>query len=415
MNIAVIGSGGREHAISWKLGQSSRAGTVYVLPGNGGTENNAPIAPNDFDGIKGFCEENNVELIFVGPEDPLANGIVDYFAGSAIRVFGPDKQAAQLEGSKIKAKQFMKKYGVATADFWLPADAEEIRQIAQELDGQAVVKYDGLAAGKGVFVCSSNTEVYEAVDEIHRRYGDGAPYLIERKMSGQELSVIAFTDGRNIKMLLPSQDHKPAYDGDKGPNTGGMGAYCPVPFFDEALKRKIEEEIVNPTLTGLQAEKYNYKGVIYFGLMITEDGPRLLEYNVRFGDPETEVILPALKTDLLELVLAALDGRLEQIEMEFNDGYYVDVVLASGGYPGSYKKGKEIHGLDNLSDGTLAFHAGTKRDNGRLVTTGGRVLNIVAHGKDLGTAIDTAYSECAKVHFEDMFYRKDIGKKGLLF
>ena len=339
---------------------------------------------------------------------------MDFFADSAIKVFGPDKRAAQMEGSKIWSKKFMKKNGVATADFWIPEDTFQIRAIAQEMDGQAVVKYDGLAAGKGVFVCSSTTEVYEAIDEIHRRYGADAPYLIERKMSGQEVSIIGFTDGKNIQLLQPSQDHKPAYDGDTGPNTGGMGAYCPVSFCDEKLLQQIREEIVDPTLAGIQSEGFTYKGVIYFGIMVTDDGPKLLEYNVRFGDPETEVLLPSLKSDLLDLTLASIDGTLADFEMEFNDGYFVDVVLASGGYPGSYEKGEEIHGLDKLPADALVFHAGTKRETGQLVTSGGRVLNLVGQGATLQQTIDSAYEILQQVHFDKMYFRKDIAQKGLL-
>ncbi len=413
MNIAVIGSGGREHAIAWKLAQSKNAGEVFVLPGNGGTKNNVPIAPTDFEAIKTFCSEKRVELIFVGPEDPLAQGIVDFFADSSVKVFGPDKQAAQMERSKIWSKQFMKRYGVSTADFWIPEDAFQIRAIAQEMNGQAVVKYDGLAAGKGVFVCSSTTEVYEAIDEIHHRYGADAPYLIERKMSGQEVSIIGFTDGKSIQLLQPSQDHKPAYDGDTGPNTGGMGAYCPVPFCDEALLAKIKETIVEPTLAGIQSEGFAYRGVLYFGIMVTDEGPYLLEYNVRFGDPETEVLLPSLKSDLLELTLACLDGTLADFKMEFHPGYFVDVVLASGGYPASYEKGKEIRGLDTLAKDALVFHAGTRRENGKLFTSGGRVLNLVGQGATLRQAIDAAYDMVRQVRFDKMYFRKDIAQKGL--
>jgi len=338
MNIAVIGSGGREHAIAWKLAQSAKADEVFVLPGNGSTQNNVPIVPTDFESIKQFCLDKKVELIFVGPEDPLAQGIVDFFADSAIRVFGPDKKAAQMEGSKIWSKQFMKRYGVATADFWIPEDTFQIRAIAQEMEGQAVVKYDGLAAGKGVFVCSSTTGIYEAIDEIHNRYGADAPYLIERKMSGQEVSIIGFTDGQTIQLLQPSQDHKPAFDGDSGPNTGGMGAYCPVPFCDAALLEKISETIVQPTLRGIQSEGFAYRGVLYFGIMVTEDEPKLLEYNVRFGDPETEVLLPSLQSDLLDLTLACLNGTLADFQMDFHDGYFVDVVLLPAAIPVPMKR-----------------------------------------------------------------------------
>ncbi|NOX87509.1 MAG: phosphoribosylamine--glycine ligase [Calditrichaeota bacterium] len=413
MRIAVIGSGGREHAIAWKLAQSIDKNKIFCLPGNGGTWNNVPVKADDFAGIEKFCNQNKVELIVVGPEVPLAKGIADYFAESDIRVFGPSKDAARLESSKIWAKKFMKKYGVATADFWMLEDGDDIEQVIDETDGNVVVKYDGLAAGKGVFVCGNRQEAYDALEELKNRYGETAPFFIEQKFSGQELSIIGFTDGKNFRLLQPSQDHKPAFDGDKGPNTGGMGAYCPVPVCNEDLLKQIQEAIVLPTLRGIQNEQLNYHGVIYFGLMLTEEGPKLLEYNVRFGDPETEVILPALKTDLLTLIRASLDETLDRVAVEFNDGYFVDVVLASGGYPGSYEKGKVITGLDDVSEDTLLFHAGTEREGNRIVTSGGRVLNVVARADTLAEAIDKAYREAAKISFENMYYRKDIGKKGL--
>jgi phosphoribosylamine--glycine ligase len=413
MKIAVIGSGGREHAIAWKFAQSTQEKDIFVIPGNGGTKNNVTINPNNFEAVEKFCREEQIELIFVGPEDPLANGIVDYFRNKGIRIFGPDKEAAQLEGSKIWAKRFMKKHGVATAEFWMQEDGHNIEQIIKKNNGNVVIKYDGLAAGKGVFVCSSVQEAATALVEIKNRYGNKAQYIVEQKIRGQELSIIGFTDGKDIKLLMTSQDHKPAYDGDKGPNTGGMGAYCPVPLATDTVLADIKAKIVYPTLKGIQVEGLNYKGVIYFGIMLTEAGPKLLEYNVRFGDPETEVILPALKNDLLELVLSCLNGTLSSIEMEFNNGYFVDVVLASGGYPGNYEKNKVITGLDKLSNDALVFHAGTKMENGKIFTSGGRVLNIIGIGADLKAAIDKAYAEIKSVSFDNMFYRKDIGKKGI--
>ena len=413
MKIAVIGSGGREHAIAWKLSQSKSVEDVYVIPGNGGTENNIALNPNDFKAVETFCRDKRIDLIFVGPEDPLANGIVDYFRDKGIKIFGPCKGAAQLEGSKIRAKRFMKKYGVATADFWMEEEGDDIEKIIQNYNGDIVIKYDGLAAGKGVFVCSSVKEAMDALNEIKKRYGESASFIVEQKISGQELSIIGFTDGRDIKLLLPSQDHKPAYDGDKGPNTGGMGAYCPVPFCNHTILEDIQKKIVDPTLKGIQAEQLDYKGVIYFGIMMAQTGPMLLEYNVRFGDPETEVILPALKSDLPELVLSCLEGTLSSFEMEFHEGYFVDVVLASGGYPGSYEKNKIIKGLDALPADVLVFHAGTKKDNGKILTSGGRVLNVVGQGNDLKSAIEKAYANLEKIAFDHMFYRKDIGKKGI--
>ncbi len=414
MKVAILGSGGREHALAWKFSQSLGAENVFVLPGNGGTQNNVAIGVNDFDKIKQFCEEKNIEHIFVGPEDPLTNGIVDFFEGSGIRVFGPDKKAAQLEGSKIFAKQFMEKYGVSTAQYKKFEDIVKTEAYIKELNGNLVIKYDGLAAGKGVYVCSSEDEAMGAVKEIKEKYGESAKWLVEEKLNGQEISIIGFTDGKNIQLLLPSQDHKPAYDGDTGPNTGGMGAYCPVTWADESVIDSIKKEIVEPTVRGFQEESFNYRGIVYFGIMMSQKGPKLLEYNVRFGDPETEVLLPAMKSDIAALVDSCFNGTLKNFNLEFNDGYFVDVVLASGGYPATYHKGLEINGLQDVAREIIIFHAGTKKENDRLITSGGRVLNVVARDDTLAGAIDKSYSACAMIKFKDMYYRKDIAKKGLV-
>lgn len=413
MNIVVIGSGGREHTIAWKLSQSPLADKIFVLPGNGGTENNLQVDMNDFEQILNFCKHNTIQLIFVGPEVPLANGIVDYFKETPVLVFGPEKEAAVMESSKIWSKKFMEKYGVSTADFWefTSADVKQTEKVLEMLEGNCVIKYDGLAAGKGVFVCSNITEAQAALDQIQDKYGKDAAFLIEKKLLGKELSLLAFTDGKNYKLLLSAQDHKQLLDGDRGPNTGGMGAYCPVPFLDNKLKKQIKTEIIEPTMQGITAENFNYKGVIYFGLMITKNGPKLLEYNVRLGDPETEVVLPALKNDLLKLVLSCFDGTIENVKMKFNKGYYIDVVLTSGGYPRSYDIGYEINGLEDLGKQTLVFHAGTKKDNDKLVTNGGRVLNIVKHGNFFAEARKSVYKECEKIYFEKKYYRKDIGAR----
>ncbi|MBT3754719.1 MAG: phosphoribosylamine--glycine ligase [Candidatus Cloacimonetes bacterium] len=418
MNIAVIGSGGREHAIAWKLEQSELVDKVYVLPGNGGTENNVNIDVNNFEMILNFCRHNTIELIFVGPEDPLAAGIVDFFADTPVKVFGPDKAGAQLEGSKIYAKRFMQKYGVATGayqDFGGVKNdcCQQLtifpKDTIKKMNGNCVIKYDGLAAGKGVFVCSTQEEAMVALDEVYSKYGEDASYLIEERLEGDELSILAFTDGKDYQLLLPSQDHKQLLDGDKGPNTGGMGAFCPVPFYNDELKKQIENDIIKPTMQGIKEEGYKYKGVVYFGLMITENGPKLLEYNVRLGDPETEVVLPAMKSDLVELLLSCFDGSLVDYKMEFNDGFFVDVVLVSGGYPAEYKKGYHICGIKD--DQELLFHAGTKKVDFQVVSSGGRVLNVVEHGGTLEEAIDRAYNKVNDYYFEDMFYRKDIGRR----
>ncbi|MFW5808475.1 MAG: phosphoribosylamine--glycine ligase, partial [Spirochaetota bacterium] len=399
INIAIIGSGGREHALYWKVKQSKLAGNVYVLPGNGGIENSVSISVTDFGSIKAFCIENGISLIIVGPEVPLADGIGDFFSGTNISIFGPVKEAAQLEGSKTYAKEFMVKYGVATAPYTKCTGKHEAVLALEEME-ECVIKYDGLAAGKGVFVCSSKAEAYDAVDQIEAHYGQNTPMVIEELLVGDEISIIGITDGESIRLLSPSQDHKQAYDNDEGPNTGGMGAFTPVPFADKALLTLIEERIVQPTMNGLKSEPYPFTGVIYFGIMVTADGPKLLEYNVRLGDPETEVIIPALKSDLLELILSCFDGTLDQKSPEFHPGYFVDVVLASGGYPGSYEKGKRITGIENLLDTTLLFHAGTKLQDDILQTDGGRVLNVVAHDDTLEGAIQKVYTEAGKILFD---------------
>lgn len=412
MKIAVIGSGGREHAVAWKFAQTEAWENVFTLPGNGGIPNSHPINISDFEAIRSFCEEKKIELIFVGPEDPLSNGIVNYFRENTnIKIFGPDKKAAQLEGSKIFAKEFMHKYGAATADFKTFTSTTGALEYAEGKSGNLVIKYDGLAAGKGVYVCDNMQEVEEALQELENQYGKEFPFLMEDKIIGDEISIIGFTDGKNIKLLLPSQDHKQLLDNDKGPNTGGMGAMCPVPFCNEALMKAIWEKAVTPTLKGLQAEGFDYKGIVYFGLMIGKNGPELLEYNARLGDPETEVILPSLKTSLSDLVNACLDGSLAQLELEFHEGYFVDVVLVSGGYPKSYQKGFPIKGLDKITDDVLVFHAGTKKENGQILSNGGRVLNVIAQAETLEAAIEKAYAACANIHFEGHFYRKDIGKR----
>ena len=414
MIIAVIGSGGREHAIAWKLEQSELVERVFVIPGNGGTKVNVDIAIDDFAAMKAFCADKGVEFLFVGPEVPLANGIVDYFTDTPIKVFGPEKRAAIMESSKIWSKRFMKKYGVATADYWelnTKKDREKSSEIIQKLNGKCVIKYDGLAAGKGVFVCSNTAQATKSMQELEDIYGEDTDFLIEECLIGKEISILAFTDGENYQLMLPSQDHKQLLDGDKGPNTGGMGAFCPVPFYNENIKTEIIKEIIEPTMKGIQAENFNYKGVIYFGIMLTEVGPKLLEYNVRLGDPETEVVLPALKSDLAELLLACFDGSLKDFKLEFNLGYFVDVVLVSGGYPKKYQKNYLINGIDNLDEETLCFVAGAKKNGNELVTSGGRVLNIVVNAGTLDKAIEKVYSEVKKIDFKDCYYRTDIGKR----
>lgn len=411
MKVAIVGSGGREHVMAWKLAQTVPGEQILLLPGNGGTTNNFPVDPSDLDAVKAFCIEEKVELVLVGPEGPLAEGIVDRMADTSIRVFGPSQGAARLEASKIWSKRFMQRHGVATAACETFEDLASARRYAHSLDGNVVVKYDGLAAGKGVFVCQDVQEADGAFSALKEKYGPDAATVVEEPLIGSEISIIGVTDGETVKLLQPSQDHKQLEDADRGPNTGGMGSFCPVPACDAALLDQIDRAVVGPTIEGLQAEKLEYRGVIYFGLMITRDGPKLLEYNVRFGDPEAEVVLPALESDLLELVEACFDGSLARVEPELEPGFFVDVVLASGGYPGSYGKGYEIHGVDQAEEGALVFHSGTRREGSRLLTAGGRVLNVVARGDTLEEAIDRAYEGCGRIRFEGMYHRSDIGRR----
>lgn len=409
--VVILGGGGREHAIADKFAESISEKNIFVLPGNGGINGSRPVDVSDFEAIKSFCNKHNIKLIFVGPEQPLAEGIVDFFSDTDIQVFGPDKQTAQLEASKIFAKKFAQKYGVSTADFQAFENTRNAREYIKSKNGNCVIKLDGLAGGKGVFVCSNTDEAFAALKEIETKYGENAPFLIEDKISGDELSLIGFTDGKSIKLLQSSQDHKQLNEGDKGPNTGGMGAYSPVPNINDELMQKIRQKIVEPSLKGILAEKMNYKGVLYFGIMVKDGEAYLLEYNIRFGDPETEVLLPALKTDLLEITRACLNGKLAEVELSFRKGSFADVVLVSGGYPGAYQKGFEIQGLDRLSPDTIVYHAGTSKKNGKICSSGGRVLNIVCKGENLQDSLDKVYSEIKKIRFKDMYYRRDIGKR----
>ena len=412
MNVLIIGSGGREHALAWKLGQSPRVDKVAVAPGNGGTPGNVALDATDQAAVVRWCRDDRVDLVVIGPEGPLTAGLADDLRAAGIRVFGPGRDGARLEGSKVFAKEFMRKHGVATAAFRVFKTPSLAREFSESFPDGVVVKYDGLAAGKGVFVAPSLVEALEALDEVQRRWGDDAPVVVEERLLGREISILGFTDGTDIRLLTPSQDHKQLLDGDRGPNTGGMGAFCPVPFYDDALAEQVHEEIVSPTMQGLRDEGIDFRGVLYFGVMLTKSGPKLLEYNVRLGDPETEVVLPALRSDLLELILACTDRGMHDLELEFHDAAFVDVVLASGGYPGSYRKGYEIKGLDALAEDTMVFHAGTKQEDGRLVTSGGRVLNVVCRGDSLEEAMGQVYEELEKIHFDGQIFRTDIGRRG---
>jgi len=409
MRIAILGSGGREHALSWCLSHHYPQQDIYVIPGNGGTPNSVPIAPTDFDGLAKFFEEQSINLAIVGPEVPLEAGIVDHFRNGSTLLFGPSHQAAKLETSKIFAKQFMSRHGVATPRFEVIHGVSALEAFIQNHSGHLVLKYDGLAAGKGVVVCSSPQEAHQAASQLASQFGNDLSLLVEEKAVGPELSILGITDGKTIKLFEASQDHKRLRDQDQGPNTGGMGAYAPMPFLSAALLQKIETTIIAPTLRGLKTEGIDYTGFIYFGIMLTASGPVLLEYNVRLGDPEAEVILPALKSDLVGLIMACLEGRLADQSIEHHSGYWVDVVLASAGYPEHPQTGKLMTLPPTLPPGVLIFHAATKRQDQALFTDGGRVLNIVGYGPSLEEARQKAYATCQSISFEGMYYRQDIG------
>jgi len=417
MRVLVIGGGGREHVLCWKLRQSSRVEKIYAVPGNAGMAEVAECEKieyeNDFSSLARLINKEKIDFIIVGPEVPLANGIADYLEKKKIAVFGPSKKAALLEGSKVFAKKFMKKYGIPTADFEIFSDlTKAISYIKKE--GPRVIKVDGLAAGKGVFLPNTKEEAIEAIELAMEKgvFGEaGKRIVIEEKLKGRELSFIVIADGKSIKPLVSSQDYKPIYEGGKGPNTGGMGAYSPA-FIPFSLYKKIMKQIVIPTLKGMKKEKREFKGVLYAGLMIENGNPKVLEYNVRLGDPETQVILPRLKNDLLDVLLAAREGTLNRINLRWHSQAAVCVVLASGGYPGSYEKGKPIMGLEKLFslNNVFAFCAGVKREDSSLITNGGRVVGITAVGDNLNKAAQQAYRAVDKVRFEGMYYRRDIGK-----
>ncbi len=407
-NIAVLGNGGREHAIAWKLAQELGQDAIFTLPGNAGIPNSHAIDISDFGAVRSFCLTHDIQWIFVGPEQALADGIVDYFQDSNIQVLGPDAASAKLESSKILSKEFMLRHGVTTASFIKFNCIKDGQAFIQSLNESFVIKLDGLAGGKGVFVCDTPKEGLEALDELQKKYGENISFLVEDKIIGDEISIIGFTDGLHIQLLQPSQDHKQLLDGDNGPNTGGMGAYCPVPFWNNKLADDIQEQIIQPTLQGIQKEAMNYRGIIYFGIMISDAGPFLLEYNVRLGDPEAEVLLPSLKSSLVELMEATLTKQLDSIQLEFEEGYFVDIVLASGGYPGSYPVGLPID-IKAMPSDILLFSAGVTKKNNHLATNGGRVINLVSHGQSFDQAIRKAYANIKNISFPQMYFRKDIG------
>jgi len=417
VNILVIGSGGREHALYWKLSESPQTEQIYAIPGNPGMGASAAIALDDHAAILRFVKEHEIGLVVVGPEVPLMNGLVDELEAAGIRAFGPRANAAEIEGSKSFAKDLMKKYGIPTARYEVFTAAEPARAYIRQEGAPIVVKADGLAAGKGVIVAMTEQEALDAVDAImeDHSFGDaGARVVIEEFMEGEEASLLAFTDGTTIRPMISAQDHKRAYDGDRGPNTGGMGTYAPAPVMTPEMTERAVEEILKPTIAAMAKEGRVYRGCLYLGLMVTADGPKVVEFNARFGDPETQVVLPLLDSDLVAIMCACADGTLADVPIRWKDGAAVCVVLASGGYPGHYEKGQEIHGLaDAEAMGALVFHAGTAMKDGKLVTNGGRVLGVVGRGADISSAVDAAYAAATKISFKDAYYRKDIAHRAL--
>ena len=417
MNILVIGSGGREHALYWKLSESPQTEQIYAIPGNPGMGASAEIALDDHAAILRFVKEHEIGLVVVGPEVPLMNGLVDELEAAGIRTFGPRANAAEIEGSKSFAKDLMKKYGIPTARYEVFTAAEPARAYIRQEGAPIVVKADGLAAGKGVIVAMTEQEALDAVDAImeDHSFGDaGARVVIEEFMEGEEASLLFFTDGTTIRPMISAQDHKRAYDGDRGPNTGGMGTYAPAPVMTPEMTERAVEEILKPTIAAMAKEGRVYRGCLYLGLMVTADGPKVVEFNARFGDPETQVVLPLLDSDLVAIMCACADGTLADVPIRWKDGAAVCVVLASGGYPGHYDKGQEIHGLaDAEAMGALVFHAGTAMKDGKLVTNGGRVLGVIGRGADISSAVDAAYAAATKISFKDAYYRKDIAHRAL--
>lgn len=416
MNILVIGSGAREHTLVWKLAQSAKADKIYAVPGNPGMAQLAEcidgISITDNDALVKLAQEKNVELAVVGPEVPLTNGAVDAFNAAGIKAFGPVQAAAEIEGSKSFSKNLMKKYNIPTAKYEVFTEAEAAKEYIRQEGAPIVIKADGLAAGKGVIVAMTLEEALGAIDEImgDQAFGAaGSRVVVEEFMVGEEVSVLCFTDGKTIVPMVPSQDHKRVYDHDKGPNTGGMGAYAPAPVGTPELLAQVQKEVLEPTIKAMEQEGRLYKGCLYAGLMVTEAGPRVVEFNARFGDPETQVVLPLLESDLVDVMLACIDGKLAETEVKWSDGAAVCIVMAAGGYPKSYNKGDEIVGIDAAeSDGCTVFHAGTSAKDGHIYTNGGRVLGVVAKADGIKEAVDKAYAGVDKISFKDAHFRHDI-------
>lgn len=419
MKVLVVGSGGREHALCWKIAQRPDT-EVYVAPGNIGMVDVATlvnIKVDDIAGLVDFAKAEGIDLTVVGPELPLTLGIVDAFQEAGLACFGPNKAAAKLEGSKAFSKELMKKYGIPTAAFDTFTDVDKAKAFVDEIGVPCVVKADGLAAGKGVIICMTREEADKAIEDMltDHAFGDAsATIVIEEYMVGPEVSVLAFADGKSVLPMVSAQDHKRIFDGDKGPNTGGMGAYSPAPVYTEALSAEVNKTIIEPTIAAMVAEGTPFTGILYTGLMLTEKGPRVLEYNVRFGDPETQPIMVRMKSDIVELFQACVDGKLDEAALEWHDEAAVCVIMASGGYPASSEKGVPIHGLDDIAaEEAIVFHSGTAEKDGEIVTNGGRVLGVTAKDATIKGAIDKAYAAVEKINFDHMQFRRDIGARAL--
>ena len=418
MIVLIVGSGGREHAIAWSVAKSPKVDKIYCAPGNAGIAEFAEcvnIGAMEFDKLVAFAKENAIDLTIIGMDDPLVGGVVDAFEAEGLRVFGPRKNAAIIEGSKAFSKDLMKKYNIPTAAYENFTDPEEAIKYLETAKMPIVLKADGLALGKGVLICNTLEEAKEGVKTLmlDKQFGDaGNEIVIEEFMTGREVSVLAFCDGKTIKCMTSAQDHKRAKDGDQGLNTGGMGTFSPSPFYNDEVEAFCEKYVYQPTIDAMAAEGRPFTGILFTGLMITEDGPKVLEYNARFGDPEAQVVLPRMKNDIIDVMEACIDGKLSDVELEFEDNAAVCVVLASAGYPEKYDRGFEIKGLDTFKDkdGYYVFHAGTKFDGDKIVTNGGRVLGVVAKGEDLKAARANAYKATEWIDFANKYKRNDIGK-----
>jgi phosphoribosylamine--glycine ligase len=416
MKIMVIGNGAREHALAWKLRESPKVDELYAAPGNAGTASiarNLDVPAADIEALARTAGQYGIDLTVVGPEAPLASGIVDLFQSLHLPVFGPTRAATQIESSKVFSRELMQKYGIPCAQGMVFSSYSQARDYIQSQPIPLVIKADGLAAGKGVVVATSREQALESLSDFMERKTLGAAsdkVIIEECLNGREVSLLAFTDGKNVRSMVPACDYKRVFDSDQGPNTGGMGSYSPPGFFDQSDVEKIQQTILEPAVRAMAAEGMPYKGVLYVGLMVNPEGARVLEFNARFGDPETQAIIPRLKTDLVDITLAVINGTLDRMEIEWSDEACVGVVVASGGYPGKYQTGFSVEGLDQLDSDMLVFHAGTAMNNG-VVTNGGRVLTVAASGKTLKEARNRVYANIPRIHFEGCHYRKDIAAR----